>query len=177
MRRLDANDVTCEVRTYKEGVFSRVGHDLLLRVERMELKIEGDPTRLEAVFDAGSIRVVCAMNKGQPAHGTLSSRERAEVERHLVGQVLLVARHPHIHFVSEPFTDDTPTQVSGQLTICGRSRSISSQVARHGDRLVAEFEIDQRDFGIRPFSAMLGALKVKAHVRVQVSVPAGPTTL
>jgi hypothetical protein len=34
---------------------------------------------------------------------------------------------------------------------------------------VAEFRIDQRDFGIKPYSAMLGTLKIKPEVVVRVS--------
>jgi hypothetical protein len=35
----------------------------------------------------------------------------------------------------------------------------------------AEFSFDQRDFGLKPYSAMLGTLKVKPVVRVKVTLP------
>jgi hypothetical protein len=36
---------------------------------------------------------------------------------------------------------------------------------------VAEIKLHQPDFGIKPFTAALGALKVKPDVVVRVSVP------
>jgi hypothetical protein len=36
---------------------------------------------------------------------------------------------------------------------------------------VGRARIDQRDFGITPFSAMMGTLKVQPHVDIEVRVP------
>jgi hypothetical protein len=38
---------------------------------------------------------------------------------------------------------------------------------------VSEVRVHQPDFGIKPYSAALGALKVQADVTVKVSAPAG----
>jgi polyisoprenoid-binding protein YceI len=62
--------------------------------------------------------------------------------------------------------------VEGTLTLTGVSRPVTVEVRRDGERLVAEVLVHQPAFGIRPYSAMLGALKVKADVLVRVSVPA-----
>jgi hypothetical protein len=44
-------------------------------------------------------------------------------------------------------------------------------VRAEGDRWVAEMNIHQPDFGIKPYTAALGALKVKPEVMVRISVP------
>jgi hypothetical protein len=53
----------------------------------------------------------------------------------------------------------------------GKSRNIQTSVRSDGDRWVAEVKIHQPDFGIKPYTAALGALKVKPDVVVRVSVP------
>ncbi|MBW1758625.1 MAG: YceI family protein, partial [Deltaproteobacteria bacterium] len=59
----------------------------------------------------------------------------------------------------------------GTLQLYGKSRSIQTSVRATGGRWVAELKLHQPDFGIKPFSAALGALKVKPDVLVRVSVP------
>jgi len=53
----------------------------------------------------------------------------------------------------------------------GRELSGEFAVRRDGERAVAEVEIDVRRFGIRPYAAMLGALRVSPRVRVVVTTP------
>jgi hypothetical protein len=45
-------------------------------------------------------------------------------------------------------------------------------VRREGERLATSVRLHQPDFGIAPYRAMLGALRVKADVVVRASVPA-----
>jgi hypothetical protein len=45
-------------------------------------------------------------------------------------------------------------------------------VRRSGDRLLATVPLRQTAFGIKPYSAALGALKVRDEVTVTLSVPA-----
>ncbi|MBW2588824.1 MAG: YceI family protein, partial [Deltaproteobacteria bacterium] len=61
--------------------------------------------------------------------------------------------------------------VEGTLQLYGKSRSIQTSVRAAGGRWGAELKLHQPDFGIKPFSAALGALKVKPDVLVRVSVP------
>jgi len=51
------------------------------------------------------------------------------------------------------------------------TRPISAETRVEGGKQVAEVEIDQPEFGVVPFKAMMGTLKVKPVVRVKVSVP------
>jgi len=61
--------------------------------------------------------------------------------------------------------------VEGTLEMYGKSRSIQTSVRAQGDRWLAEVSIHQPDFGIKPYKAALGALKVKPDVQVRLSVP------
>ena len=88
-----------------------------------------------------------------------------------VRDVLRVERHPTIRYVAGSVRLDD-AQVRGQLMLCGKSKDVTGSLRSTDGRIRAVFELDQRDFGIRPFSAMLGALKIKAQVRVEIDVAA-----
>ena len=62
-------------------------------------------------------------------------------------------------------------QVEGDLTLHGVTNRISVEARDDGARWNAEIILYQRQFGIKPFSAMLGALKIKPEVEVSISVP------
>lgn len=169
--RVDASAAECLVFTYREGLLSPVAHDLMLRVTRFELAWDG--ATLTAQFDAGSLRVVQAMKRGKPSPGSLDREDEAEIEEEIASEVLHTRRHPKIGFRStEVARHGDGFRVEGELTLHGVTHPVSAHVTRRGDRFVTEVRLDQRDYGIRPYAAMLGTLKVKPEVRVRLSVPA-----
>lgn len=166
MARYDATNAQVVVFTFKEGLLSAVAHDLKLRVTTFTLDVGAASVKGE--FDARSLRVVSAMKGGQESPGALPAFAHAEIERNLEQQVLASAKHPVIRFET---TSVTASEVRGRLTLRGVTREVSGTRRDEGTLAVAEFRLDQRDFGIKPFSAMLGTLKVKPEVVVRVSLP------
>jgi len=166
MDRFGPGTATCEVFTFREGVLAAVGHDLKLRPERFE--IEADGRSVSARFDAASLRVVAAMRGGREDPERLSDRDRQDIERNCADQVLDARRFPEITFNSN---EVRPGAVRGTLFLHGRELGGEFAIRREGDRAVAEVEIDVRRFGIRPYTAMLGALRVSPLVRVVVTTP------
>jgi len=67
--------------------------------------------------------------------------------------------------------DDRRWQVDGDLTIAGVTAPVRIPIeinpAPHGVRLTAAVTIAQSSFGIKPFSALMGALQVADQVRIQ----------
>src|SRR6185436_12833380 len=106
----------------------------------------------------------------------LSARDRRGIEENTRDDVLEARRHPRITFVSTEVVThpDGGATVRGDLTLHGVMRPIELRARRDGEWLAAEIELDQTQFGIRPFTAMLGALKVQpvVQVRVRARVPA-----
>jgi hypothetical protein len=45
------------------------------------------------------------------------------------------------------------------------------QAKKVGSHFVAQVVLHQPDFGIKPYSAMLGALRIRPDVRIELSVP------
>lgn len=167
MARYDARDAEVLVFTFKEGLLSPVAHDLKLRVERFEIDVEEATVR--AQLDARSLKVVAAIRQGRDDPGALAAASVEEIERNAAQRVLSVDRFPSIHFQS---TSVDEREVRGRLTLCGQSRDVTGRRCDEQGRRVAEFRVDQREFGIRPFSAMLGALKIRPDVLVRVALPA-----
>jgi polyisoprenoid-binding protein YceI len=148
------------VFTFKEGLLSPLAHDLKLRVQRLEVDVDGERA-VKATFDAASLKVLATRKDGADHPGLLPEFAFSEIEQNIRNEVLKAAQHPQVRFVS---TQVTPREVLGDLTLCGVTKEI--RCARDGDRV--EVRLDQRDFGIKPYTAMLGTLKVKPEVVVQV---------
>jgi YceI-like domain len=170
--RVDAAAAECLVFTFKEGLLSAVAHDLKIRVTKFAIEGDEQTRTFDARFDARSLRVVCAMNDGVESRGTLSTANKREIEGNIVRDVLEAEQYPEIHFVAASIDEKGDGYVvKGALTLHGKRRQITVRVQRDGDRYVAEARIHQPDFGIRPYSAMFGTLRVQADLTVRVSVP------
>lgn len=168
------NKAECLVFTYKDGLLSAVAHDLKIIVERFEVKRGEDHLiqAIQATFDATSLRCICAMKSGEESLGTLSERDIKQIHEYMNKEVLASAQYPQISFKStqvQPKGSDF--EVRGDLTLHGKTASLSFMALRKGERYVAEVDLNQPDFGIKPFSAVMGTLKIKPVVKVRISVP------
>ena len=168
MKRLDPSTAECLVFTYKAGLLASVGHDLKLRVT--DFSIDVDDAGIRARFDAGSLRVVCAQVRGEDDLRALSEGDRRQIESAIVRDVLDGRRYPAIEFWAGPAADDA-VEIEGTLSLRGRERPLTAKLRREGDRVVVEAVVDQPAFGIRPYAAMLGALRVRPDVRVRLTMP------
>jgi polyisoprenoid-binding protein YceI len=160
-----------EVFTFREGALSALGHDLRLRASRFDIAVLADS--VTARVDASSLRVMSAMRGGVADESALSDRDRAEIERNCSREVLEAHRYPEATFVSSEVKQTAGGwTVRGTLTIHGVSHEGTFEVARQDGKAVARIDIDLRSFGMKPYSAMLGALRVKPQVLLVVEAPA-----
>lgn len=173
MPTLDASLAECRIFTFKEGLLSAVAHDLELDVTRFTVQIEGQ-TKVSARFETGSLRVLHAMRDGQPT-SQLSAGDRAKIEKTMADEVLEVRRYPDVRFdataTAEGEGEGEGFALAGELVVHGKARPLTVRARPQAGRLVAEVSLHQPDFGIKPYSAMLGALKVRPDVKVRISVP------
>ncbi|MCA9491877.1 MAG: YceI family protein [Myxococcales bacterium] len=171
MPTVDQDRAQCRVFAFKEGLLSAVGHDVLLKVGRFRLEGEGDT--LKASFEAGSLQVVDAMKQGRPNPGALSDKDKRTIEGYVRDDILHSRRYPTVTFeATEIERDEDGAEVTGDLTLHGRTRSVTARIDREGDELVTRVRLNQPDYGITPFKAMLGALKIQPGVEVELRVPA-----
>jgi hypothetical protein len=170
--RLDPSTADCLVFTYKEGLLSAVAHDLQIRVQEFAITLDEIAWHVEARFDATSLRVVGVMRDGVAHPDELGEADKRTIERSIVRDVLQADRHPDVRFtstVAEARGDELA--VGGTLALHGRTRSLVVPVRRDSGGWIAEVHLHQPDFGIRPYSAMLGTLRVRADVVVRVAIP------
>ena len=168
MSPFDQRTAHLTVFSFKEGLLSRVAHDLELRVTRFSGQVEGG--MIKVVVDAGSLEVAHALKGGRADPGALSPANKAEIKENLDKAVLDAAHHPEIVFTA-PLGPSPSGPLRGELRLRGQTRPVTLSVTAEGDALVGEATLHQPDFGIKPFTALLGALKVKADVRVVARVP------
>lgn len=168
-----ADNAQCHVYTFKEGVLSAMAHDLKIRVDRWSMDVSEDLSRISASFEPTSLNVECVMKDGVESPGTLSGLYKGQIEKNIQKDVLKTKKFREVSFASSSVSAaGDGFEVEGTLKLCGKSGRVAARVAREGDRLVAEIPIHQPDFGIKPYSAMLGTLKIKPGIRVKISVPA-----
>lgn len=172
MPTLDPTIASCSIFTFKEGLLSAVAHDLELRVARFEGEFSDDFSSLQLKFDAMSIRVEHAVVDGRPSPSTLSPRDRAKIEGNITKDVIDTRRHGEIRFDSEEIERvDSGWTIRGRLHLNGHTRPLVVDVRIEGDRAVAEGSLHQPDYGIRPYRAMMGTLRIQPTVRFRFEAP------
>ncbi|MDH3599286.1 MAG: YceI family protein [Candidatus Tectomicrobia bacterium] len=172
MLHYDASLAECLVFTYKQGMLSAMAHDLKIRVTAFTIEIDEQEHAIQARIDAKSLRVLNAMKGGSESPGTLSNANKKEIEGNIVRDVLHAKKYPDIMFASSSMKKQNDRYiVTGTLTLHGQKRSITFGARREKDKMIAEVKLNQPAFGIKPYTAMLGTLRVKPDVLIQVSLP------
>lgn len=170
MATYDEESADCIVQVHKEGALSALGHDLDLRVGRFSVEV-ADGSRVRASFDVDSIRVVTATRAGEPIDA-LSANDREKIEALIRNDILEASRFSEVVFESsEVGTSEFGRVVRGRLTLHGVTRPVEARSRIQGEVETFRTRIHQPGFGIKPYRAMLGALRVQADVFVLLSVP------
>lgn len=165
------------VWTFKEGLLSRVAHDLCIEARgwRASATLEGRRFSVDVVVPVRGLRVLGQVKDGLVS--PLSDKDHKEIESNISGKHVLDAdRSPDVRFMG---TGDLDGQrLEGRLTLRGATQPLSAPLTvREGEGrlvVVGEVRFRQTTFGLKPYSAMLGALKVQDEVRVtwEVAFPA-----
>jgi hypothetical protein len=147
-----------KIMTGKEGAAAKMGHDLVLVVNSWEATVEGgDSPSISLTADPSSVEVESGSGGAKP----LGDKDKADIKKSIGGKVLGSSQ---ITFKSSS-VDDSAAQ--GDLSIAGNSSSVSIPLSISGDKISGRHTLSQKDFGIKQFSAMMGALKVKDQVTVE----------
>lgn len=163
-------DAAIYIYTFKEGLLSKLAHDLRLTLARFEISARG--TEVSARFEAGSLVVDGAMKGGKLERGDLSESDRKKIRETLQGDVLHTRDHAEARFVGRSASREPPFTLEGDLTLCGVTRPLSLMLLVRDERLVGEVEIVPSLWGIKPFRALGGTLRVQDRVVVRVDASA-----
>jgi polyisoprenoid-binding protein YceI len=170
--RLGPDSGQLMLRTYRSGLAAQAGHDLTIEITRWSGELDrGDDIakgRLEVHIEIGSMVV----REGSGGVRPLSDRDRREIVGTARKQ-LAADRYPEATYAAETFEPDSTGggAVNGTLTLHGQERPLRLQVRKIGDdHYRATATVVQSEFGIKPYSGMFGALKVRDAVDVEVDV-------
>ena len=164
---------TVKVRTGVAGSASRMGHRLVLNVEDWSAQVEvtdGVVVSVQFRTDLETLHV----ESGRGGVTPLPVVDKQVIRRN-AAKVLDVGTYPEVTFSSTEIevTEDTVT-VTGDLTIHDVTLPLTAELTRDGDHVTGSIPVVQSDFGIRPYSAMLGQLKVLDEVTVDLDITVLP---
>lgn len=158
---------TIHAFTYKEGLLSPVAHDLRLDLGRFQIDVDGDEVR--GTFWPDSLTVAGAMRDGRLDPTALKPKDTREIVGNIQQKILHTRQFPEVRF--EGRRDGA--SCTGTLTLCGRSQPLSFAVGAGDGALRGRVTLVPSRFGIPPFKALLGAIKLKDAVDIVFDLPAG----
>jgi polyisoprenoid-binding protein YceI len=161
------------LRTFRDGLVAQAGHDLTIEAARWsgELVVADDlaPSSLQVKVDLGALVV----RQGTGGIKSLTDRDKREIAV-TARKVLGADRHPEATFTATGFEADPDGSggiITGSLSLAGQSRPQRLEVSQTGPgQYRATTTVRQTDFGIKPYSAFLGSLKVADAVHVDVEL-------
>ena len=147
-----------KIKTGKEGAAAKMGHNLTLVVNSWEATVEGgDSPSISLTADPSSVEVESGEGGAKP----LGDKDKKDIKKTIDGKVLGSSQ---ITFTSSEVTD---SEAKGDLSIAGSSSDVTIPISVSGDKISGSTTLNQSDFGVKPFSTMMGALKVKDQVTVE----------
>lgn len=169
---------------YRGGPLARFGHNHVIigRVQG-EIRAGGAAAasgfRLEIPVESFAVDPPAARaEEGDEFAAQVSEPARRDTRENLLGRdVLDAAKHPRIRIESIALAgpDWGPT-VTARITLRGVTRDarFAAAVLRHDDMLavVASFRINQSEFGIEPFTALNGGLRVRDALDIRIRLVA-----
>jgi polyisoprenoid-binding protein YceI len=166
---LDGSDGDVLIRTGVAGPAAAMGHRLTLAMRQWRATVQWDgdePVSAELIVEVGSLGVV----RGEGGVTPLSGPEKILVRSNAL-RSLDAKRYPRITFeVNVIDKTDDGYRLTGTLTIKAASREqvVDVRTDEQGTNwwLSGETAVRQSDFGIKPYSQLLGALKVADDVVV-----------
>jgi hypothetical protein len=165
--QLGPENATLHVRTARTGAAAKAGHDLLIEVRSwnatLDVGEDGTDTAVELTADPRSLVVVEASG----GIGALSDEDKAGIVQTIDKEVL---KGTPIAFHSTR-VDRTDEQLSvrGELELSGQRHPLSFELTITPDgRLSGDAVVKQSNWGLKPYSALFGTLKVLDDVTVEL---------
>jgi polyisoprenoid-binding protein YceI len=167
--RLGPDNASLQVKTYREGVAAKVGHDLVIDVTRWDATVEvaDQPAwTIELNADPRSLEVREGLHGVKP----LTDKDRIEIRKNIDEKVL--GGQP-IQFRSSavrPVDGGDRFTVEGELSMAGSTRPLTASLSvEPGGAVSGTIPLTQSGWGIKPYRGLMGALKVRDEIEVVIS--------
>jgi hypothetical protein len=169
------------LRTYRQGLAAKAGHDLLLEAAewkghvrvpgasgadpgaradaqasaQVEVEVEVDLRRLEVLQGTGGVKPLTEGDKNE-IRKQMRKPLRTDV------QPLATFRSSNVRI------DGDHATVTGELSLAGQSHPIELDVHRGSDgRIMGGTQVLQTHWGIKPYTGFFGALKLRDAVDIE----------
>ena len=175
---LDTNSGNLYLYTFKEGLLSKLAHDLLIGVTDFKVNLEVPEAgfasgSLELEIQANSLKVICALKDGKRT-GALKGKDIADIVRDIGIKVLHPDEYPTATFRSKSIQEkEGGSKINGDLSLHGVTNSIDFDLDTNGGNLKGMITLLQKDYGIKPFKAMMGTLKIKNEINISFDLSLG----
>ncbi|MEV5083779.1 YceI family protein [Streptomyces sp. NPDC056159] len=160
------------IKTGRAGLGRRAGHDLTFQATRWSgeaMVAVGSPEKswVNVTVETDSFEV----REGTGGLKALTDTDRADIKRTLA-DLLRIAEHPTITFRSTRITGTPESfEITGDLTIMDRTHLVTVYGKGKGDGLVRGWAtVTQSTWGIKPYTAFFGALRLADDIRVEFDV-------
>lgn len=169
---LDQSDGELTIRTGVEGRAAKMGHRLEIIMDSWHATVRwsgGEPSQLTLAVEVDSLEV----RSGEGGVTPLTAPEKALARSNAL-KVLNAKRFPRIDFETSDI-DKTGDgyRLTGTLTINGRTHDqvVDVNVQEIADmwRISCEAEVRHSDFGLKPYSMLMGSMKVADVVTVALT--------
>jgi polyisoprenoid-binding protein YceI len=192
--RLQAEEYTVDparselaVQLFKAGIAAALAHDHIIRAAKFTGEISYDPERIST----GSIRIEAradslkadepAIRKKYGLPGSLRDADRRRIQSTMESSRQMdVASYPAMSFQATRAEKQSEGRyfVTGDLMLHGTTRSVTFPitVTRKDENVRgrASFAFKQSDFGIEPYGAFLGTVRIKDEALLHVDLLATP---
>lgn len=152
------------LNTYKEGLLSRMGHDLLLDIRGFTITAQHDsPERWQVSvnIDKNSFYV------REPE--ALSAKDKAEIHenicKHLPGNLRFEGAMTK--------RSRQEAEVQGQLSLGGSSTSIRFAMRLHQGLATGHLDLSHKALRIKPYRAPLGLIRLQDRMKLSFSLDLG----
>ena len=157
-------------------MFSAFGHDPIIYIREFSGEVQFVP----GTFENASLRLTIDTNS-LAVGPEVKEKDRAEIEQTMRRDVLETAKYPEVIFTSENISVNRVAQgryrarAIGDLSLHGVSQknlwiTAETTLSENGFRAKGEFAIKQTDFGIKPYSAVGGGIKLKNELKFSFDI-------
>jgi hypothetical protein len=164
IHRLGPDNATLSVHTKRGGAAAKAGHDLELHVTAWEATLDLDAGSAELSADGSSLRV----QRGTGGMQALGDEDKDNIHK-TIDQEVLEKRNVTFRSTEVTPAGDGRYRVEGELTLAGATQPLGFDLQVGDDgALGATATVTQTRWGMKPFSALFGTLKVLDDVEVRL---------
>ncbi len=168
--KLGPNHAQLTIRTGRKGAAAKAGHDLLIEVTGWEATVslaeEPAQTQVTLTVDSRSLRV----REGTGGIQVLGDDDKDSIRQTIDDEVLKGAP---IEFRSTSVSAGAgpdELEVTGDLLLSGSTRPATFALHLSPDGAIrGRAMVKQSDWGMKPYSALFGALKVADEVQLEIT--------